>query len=78
MGEDPLTDFTRGWDTVDLGDKMLYAYPFSIIENSSFPFGYVEITPMLFNGLFTDLSGEPVWYVATDGSTEKSTRLISI
>lgn len=39
QGDDPLTQFTRGWDNVDLGPRTLYSFPFSIIENSSFPFG---------------------------------------
>jgi len=50
LGDDPLTNFTRGWDTVDLGEKTLPAYPFSVIESSDFPFGYVWIT-LLCDGL---------------------------
>jgi len=45
MEQDPLGNFPRGWDTVTFGTTLAtqnvvdYGYPFSIIDNASFPFG---------------------------------------
>ncbi|KAL7266801.1 hypothetical protein RUND412_010635 [Rhizina undulata] len=37
--KDPISQFPRGWDTVDVGGKEIFGYPLTIINNSSFPFG---------------------------------------
>ncbi|KAI5796515.1 aspartic peptidase domain-containing protein [Geopyxis carbonaria] len=45
MGEDPLSQFPRGWDTLKLAgsgqqqDVEILGYPVSIIDNAAFPFG---------------------------------------
>ncbi|KAF8250034.1 acid protease [Wilcoxina mikolae CBS 423.85] len=44
LGEDPLTAFPRGWDTMRFDTQQgksisLYGFPITIINNASFPFG---------------------------------------